>query len=158
MAVDNVDKSLIAETLRAAYTRCGAYLAMSIESRIESYRLRLQEKRLAKPGCCQVCKRPSRLRWHGGYTRTLIGMGQTFVLPVKRLLCVICHHTFALLPDFIEKFHRYAKEVIRSALRWLKAQTYEAVAEMIANAFKSEEVPNHDIAPLTLYLWRRKFA
>lgn len=127
---------------------------MSIDSRIENYRLRLQEKRLAKPGCCQVCKRPGRLRWHGSYARTLIAMGKTYNLMVKRLLCILCGHTFGLLPDFVMKFHRYAKEVIRLALGWLKSRTYEMVAEAIADRFPD----GRNIATLTLYFWKRKFA
>lgn len=150
-----MDKSRIAEIIGAAYTGCGAHRAMSIDSRIENYRLRLQEKRLVKPGCCQACKRPGRLRWHGSYARTLIATGKTYTLMIKRLLCILCGHTFGLLPDFVMKFHRYAKEIIRTALRWLKTRTYEAVVELLANQSLAPE--NQNIATLTLYFWRRKF-
>lgn len=128
---------------------------MSIDEKADAYCRCFHAKQLAKPDCCEVCRCAGRLRWHGSYTRTLIATSRSYILPIKRLLCVLCGHTFALLPDFVEKFHRYAKEVINSALRWLKSQTYEAVAEVIANSFP--EPQSRNIAPLTLYLWRRKF-
>lgn len=84
--------------------------------------------------------------------RTLITLAQTYSLPIKRLLCAFCRRTFALLPVFVQKFHRYAKELIRRALRLLKSRTYEAVADWFV-----EEGPRY-VAVLTLYFWRRKFA
>lgn len=84
--------------------------------------------------------------------RTLITLAQTHSLPIKRLLCAFCRRTFALLPIFVQKFHRYAKELIRRALRLLKSRTYEAVADWFV-----EEGPRY-VAVLTLYFWRRKFA
>jgi hypothetical protein len=128
---------------------------MSIEIEIENYRLQFQEQHLAKPACCQVCKRPCRLRWHGSYSRTLITAGKTYTLLIRRLFCILCGHMFGLLPDFVMKFHRYAKEVIQTALHWLKTCTYEAVAELLANHYLAQE--KQDIATLTLYFWRRKF-
>jgi len=70
-------------------------------------------------------------------------------------MCTLCRHTFALLPPFILKFHRYAKEVIGTALHWLMTHTYDAVADLLSNGSLSRE--NHVLAPLTLYFWRRKF-
>lgn len=111
---------------------------------------------LAKPACCRVCGKGRRLNWHGTYRRSLITLTQTLIIPVKRLYCRLCRHTFALLPSFVVKFHRYAGDIIRSALRSLKTRTYEAVAEAIANGFAQPR--KVDIATLTLHLWRRKFA
>lgn len=83
-------------------------------------------------------------------------MTKIYTLPIQRLLCTLCHHTFAWLPSFILKFHRYAQEVIHTALAWLKSRTFSAVAEAIANRFPEPKEPA--LAPLTLYFWRRKFA
>jgi hypothetical protein len=87
--------------------------------------------------------------------RRLIALAKTYSVPVRRLFCTLCHHTFALLPPFISKFHRYAKEVIGTALHWLKTRTYEAVADLLSNGYLARE--DRDLAPLTLYFWRRKF-
>lgn len=111
---------------------------------------------LAKPSRCAICARANSLSWHGTYLRSLITLTRTWIIPVKRLYCRLCDRTFALLPSFVVKFHRYAREVIRSAIRWLKSCTYEAVAERIANGFARPR--KRDIATLTLYFWRRKFA
>lgn len=81
-------------------------------------------------------------------------MAQTYFISVRRIFCALCRHTFVLLPSFVKKFHRYAKETIRVALRLLKTHTYEAVASM----FKKPDPSQPCLAPLTLYFWRRKFA
>jgi hypothetical protein len=95
------------------------------------------------------------LRWHGSYVRRLITLVNTYSLPIRRLFCSRCRHTFALIPSFIVKFHRYAKEIIQRAFNWLKTLTFDAVAERLSNDCLARE--NHNLAPLTLYLWRRKF-
>ena len=120
------------------------------------YLEKIRAGKLAKPACCQVCGKGEGLSWHGTYHRSLITLTQTITIPVKRLYCRLCQHTFALLPSFVVKFHRYAREIIRSALRALRSRTYEAVAEVIANGFAQPRKP--DIATLTLYFWQRKFA
>ena len=127
-----------------------------LESQIDHYLRRFQNKRLSKPTCCQVCKRSGRLRWHGIYVRQLISLTKIYSVPVRRLFCTLCRHTFALLPFFIVKFHRYARDVIRTALSWLKTRTSEKVAEHLAN--RLTEPSHHPIGPLTLYFWRRKFS
>jgi hypothetical protein len=88
--------------------------------------------------------------------RCLIGVAKTYSIPIRRLFCTLCRHTFAFLPSFIAKFHRYAKEVIGTALRWLKTHTYDTVADLLSNGFLARE--DHDLAPLTLYFWYRKFS
>jgi hypothetical protein len=123
---------------------------------IDSYLEQVRTGTLAKPTRCQVCGKGPRLSWHGAYFRSLITLARTLTIPIKRVYCRLCRHTFALLPSFVVKFHRYAADVIHSALRRLKTRTYEAVAEAIANAFA--EPQKADLATLTLYLWRRKFA
>lgn len=79
-------------------------------------------------------------------------MTAAHTLPIRRLFCAFCRHTFALLPSFVVKFHRYARESIRRALRLLGSHTYEAVAGMFAG-----QVENC-IAIMTLHLWRRRFS
>ena len=85
----------------------------------------------------------------------MIAFTKTYSVPIERIFCSLCRHTFAFLPLFIVKFHRYAKEVIRTAVAWLKIHTFEAVAERLDN-LRSER--DGRLATLTLYLWRRKFA
>lgn len=136
---------------RSGHVKCFSLL----ESTINDYLQRFKEKRLPKPMACEVCKRPGHLRWHGSYTRSLIAFTKTYSVPILRLFCTHCRHTFALLPSFIVKFHRYAKEVIRTAIAWLKSHTFEAVAERLGN-LRSER--DGRLAILTLYLWRLKFA
>ena len=123
-----------------------------MEEQIRSYLACVQEGRLHKPARCQVCGCSGRLKWHGSYVRTLITLVKTHSLPIKRVLCVFCGCTFAHLPVFVEKFHRYAKELIRRALRLLKSKTYEAVADWFVEAGQK------NVAVLTLYFWHRKFA
>jgi hypothetical protein len=123
-----------------------------MEQMVDDYLVRFRKKRFSKPGCCQVCRGSGRLRWHGSYLRRLITMTAVYSIPIRRLFCALCRHTFALIPPFVEKFHHYAKEVIRRALRMLKSRTYEAVAGM----FVGQE--DHRMAILSLHFWRRKFA
>ena len=87
--------------------------------------------------------------------RTLITMTMIYRLPIKRVLCTLCRHTFAWLPSFVVKFHRYAKEVILTALHWLKTLTYEAVTDLLVNRLMGDQ--EHNLATVTLHLWRRKF-
>lgn len=81
----------------------------------------------------------------------MITLARTYILPVKRVLCALCRRTFAHLPAFVEKFHRYARSLIRHVLRRLKAQTYDAVADWFV------EQGQRYVAVLTLHFWRRKF-
>jgi len=126
-----------------------------IETQIDVYVRHFHNKQLVKPGQCQRCKQAGGLRWHGSYTRGLIALAKTYSVPIRRLFCSLCRHTFAFLPSFIVKFHRYAREVIRTATAWLGTHTFEAVAERLDNLRNEHE---SRLATLTLYFWRRKFA
>ena len=126
-------------------------IEQTIERKVEDYLARLERKRIPKPGHCRVCGHAGPLRWHGSYVRSLITLSRTYALPVKRLLCGFCGHTFALLPEFVMKFHHYAKAAILHAVRMLGSRTCEKVAEMFA------EQGERCIAILTIHLWRRKF-
>jgi len=123
-----------------------------MESSIANYLDRFRTGRLSKPLRCQACSLGRSLRWHGHYQRSLITLSRTYLIPIKRLYCGLCRHTFALLPAFVIKFHRYAWQTIRAAVRRLRSQTYNAVADWLMQDGSLE------VAPLTLYLWRRKFA
>lgn len=70
-------------------------------------------------------------------------------IPIKRLYCRLCDHTFALLPAFVVKFHRYARAAITTALRALRSHTFEAVSNLFT------ERGRRYVAPLTFYLHGR---
>ena len=118
---------------------------------IKKYLHCFKDKKLKKPDLCEVCGKKSNLIWHAKYTRKAITLSGIYCLPIKRLFCPICKHTFSLLPDFICKFHRYAKDVITFALKKLKKFSYYKVADMLMDtAAICVEV-------LTLYNWKKKF-
>ena len=124
----------------------------TIERKVSDYLALLGENRLPRPSCCPVCGKSASLRWHGCYVRRLITMSQVYTLTVKRLFCFACGHSFACLPDFVEKFYHYAKEVIHFALRLLQSNSYETVAgRFIATAQRC-------LAVVTLHFWRRRFS
>jgi len=124
----------------------------TIGRKVEQYLACLEGDLLRKPPHCLVCGRAGSLRWHGSYARSLVTLARTYTLEVKRLLCLLCGHTSALLPEFALKYHRYARAAILHAVRMLGSRTYEAVAGMFV------EQGERCIAILTLHLWRRKFA
>lgn len=125
----------------------------AVERKAKDYCARVEENRIPKPECCQVCGRAGRLRWRGSYARSLITLAKTHPLPIKRVFCCLCGHTFGLLPDFVLKFYHYARETILYAVRMLRSHTFEAVAGKFIMERK-----NRCLATLTLYFWRRKFA
>lgn len=129
-----------------------AALEEDLEYRIEDYRRLFRENALAKPSHCLRCRQQNCLRWHGSYQRRVITTTKIYkALPIKRILCVLCNHTFPLLPGFIEKFHHYAKAVIRFALKLLKTLSRNRVAELFTAS------ADCTFTPVTLYLWQRKF-
>lgn len=125
----------------------------AIEQKAKDYCACVEENRIPKPECCQICRRAGRLRWRGSYVRSLITMARTYTLPVKRVFCCYCGHTFGLLPDFVMKFYHYARETVLYAVRMLRSHTFEAVAGKFII-----ERRNRCLATLTLYFWRRKFS
>lgn len=126
---------------------------MAIQRKIQTYLRRLQKKSLPKPSVCPNCRASGGLRWHGHYVRQLIAIATTYSLLIQRISCDNCGQTTGLLPDFVLKFHRYAKEVITLALRKLKTHTYESVAELLISLTQRD-----NLATLTLYFWRKKLA
>lgn len=121
-------------------------------STVDRYLDMLRSGKLSKPRRCAVCGSRCKLIWHGSYARSVIAIAQTWVIPIKRLYCGLCRHTFALLPSFVVKSHRYARATIAFALRALRSRTFEAVADLFM------ERGQREVSPLTFYFWRRKFA
>lgn len=133
-------------------TAIGETVEFVMDSSIAAYLERFEKGRLAKPTCCLICGLRGALRWHGKYKRSIVTLDRTSVIPIKRLFCGLCRRTFALLPSFVAKFHRYAWPVIRTAMQRLRSQTYDAVADWLMQS------ADLNVATLTLYFWRRKFA
>jgi len=73
-------------------------------------------------------------------------------------MCPLCKHTFAFLPEFVKKFHRYAKDFIAFALEKLGKLDVAGVMDKIAGWFyhlpQEREVY---ISISTLYNWKKKF-
>ena len=122
---------------------------------IKKYLNDFKDKKLKKPDVCEVCGKKSNLVWHAKYTRKAITLSGIYCLPIKRLFCPLCKHTFSLLPEFIYKFHRYAKDVIAFALKKLKKLSYKKVADMLADMLTDAGEIYVDV--LTLYNWEKKF-
>lgn len=119
---------------------------------IKKYLSDFKEGRIEKPKCCKICGNESNLIWHAKYTRKLITLTGIYELSIRRLYCPHCKHTFALLPEFIEKFYRYGKDVIFFAVKELKKYTYDHVAGKLLDIISIE------IAMNTFSKWNRIFA
>jgi len=117
---------------------------------IKKYLNDLKKGRIKKPDCCEICGKETGLIWHAKYTRKLITLNGIYELPIRRLYCSHCKHTFALLPKFIEKFYLYGKDVVVFAVTKLKKHTYEHVAGVLYEI-------SIEIAINTLSNWNRKF-
>lgn len=118
----------------------------------DCYLEKVRAGKLSKPARCRICGKGESLSWHGTYHRSLITLARTLTIPIKRLYCRLCQHTFALLPSFVVKFHRYARAAIMTALLALRSRTFEAVADLFM------EQGGHYVSPLTFYFWRHKFS
>jgi len=127
----------------------------NIDIVINRYLDDLEKGRIKKPDCCEICRKKCRLYWHAKYLRKLVTVCGKYEIPIKRLYCPLCKHTFALIPAFIEKFHCYGKDIIMFAVREFKKKTN---IEKIANklAVLMEAVDLYIEIP-TLYRWRKKF-
>ena len=128
----------------------------NLESVIKRYLKEVETGELEKPCRCKVCGRECNLWWHDEYTRKLITLHGIYKIPIKRLKCSLCGHTFGLIPGFIKKFHRYAKDVIDFALKELKKFSLNKVACKIAEILNTEEYETL-IGSATVYTWRKKF-
>jgi hypothetical protein len=131
-------------------------IIQNTDSRIKKYLNDFKDKKLKKPDLCGVCGKKSNLSWHAIYTRNVITLVGAYCLPIKRLFCPLCKHTFAFIPDFICKFHRYAKDVITFALKKLKKLSYKKVADLLAGMLTAAGEIYIDV--ITLYNWKKKFS
>lgn len=66
-------------------------------------------------------------------------------------MCPLCKRTFALIPEFVEKYRRYAKPVIAYAIKALKKLSYYTVADNLAGAM---EALDRYVDYSTLYRWK----
>lgn len=131
-------------------------IVRNLESVIKQYLKEVETGQQKKPCRCKVCGSECNLWWHDEYTRKLITLRGIYKIPIKRLYCPLCKHAFALIPDFIKKFYRYAKDVIDFALKELKKLSLNKVACKIAEMLNTEEYETL-IGPATVYKWQKKF-
>lgn len=106
---------------------------------------------MAKPARCAMCGRRCGLVWHGKYTRELVTLGGIYRIPVKRLLCTVCNHTFSLLPEFVRKYCRYGADIISLVVReFSKKLNISRILDRLSSFEIYLEYP-------TLYRWKQKF-
>lgn len=107
---------------------------------------------IEKPDRCEKCGKRCGLSWHAWYPRKIRTLLREYEIPIKRLYCPLCRHTFALIPVFMEKFHRYAKDVIGFAVGELKKKVgMETIADIFMTAYEL------CVDVLTIYKWKKKF-
>lgn len=119
---------------------------------IKRYLYDYEHGRLEKPRRCEVCGRESALTWHAKYTRKLICFLGIYEIPIRRLMCPLCKGTFALIPEFIAKYRRYAKSIIGYAVAALKQGiSFYDIADKLAGAM---ETIDRYVDYSTLYRWQ----
>jgi len=124
------------------------------EQVIKEYLSDYENGRLEKPRRCEVCGRESELTWHAKYKRKLICYLGIYEIPIRRLLCPLCKSTFALIPEFIAKYRRYAKSIIVYAVAALKKKiSFYAIADNLAKAM---EAIDRYVDYSTLYRWQTR--
>ncbi len=129
----------------------------NIKAVIKRYENEIKTGRIAKPGRCEVCGARCKLWWHDEYTRKLITLCGTHYISIKRVRCSICRHAFALIPEFIKKYCRYATDVIGFAVKKLKEKvSCKEIKDELSGIMNSEEREIY-IEATTLYRWRANF-
>lgn len=131
-------------------------IVRNIEGVINRYLDDYRDGRLKKPEFCEVCGRRCKLVWHAEFMRKLITLLKIHdKIPIKRLYCPLCKHTFALIPGFIKKFCRYGKDVIICVVKEFKKKIKcSEVADKLASLMKAVDIY---IEISTLYRWKKKF-
>jgi hypothetical protein len=125
---------------------------------IKKYLSDFENKKLRKPCRCEICGKKCNLTWHADYIRKIITLSGIYHLPIKRLMCPLCKHTFALLPEFVKKFRRYAKDVIAFAVEKLKKFYFEEVRDKLDRLLHNlPGEPEIYLSISTLYQWKKKF-
>jgi transposase-like protein len=89
--------------------------------------------------------------WHGKYTRKLVTLGRIYQIPIKRLLCTVCNHTFSLLPEFVRKYCRYGADIISLVVREIRKQL--SVSQILDRLGSFEIYLEYP----TVYRWKKKF-
>ena len=133
------------------------YIVRNTAGLINRYLEDFDNGKLEKPEHCCVCGKRCRLLWHATYIRTLITLFKKYDrLPIKRLYCPLCKHTFALIPAFIRKFCRYGIDVIASAIREFRKkleglEVLDRLSDMMVAVDTYIELT-------TLYRWKKKYS
>src|SRR5690554_4509461 len=84
------------------------YLGDGIKSYRENY-LRYLPEKVVCPVCTGDC------HWHGQYQRKVRENYEIHIITIRRVLCVTCRKTHALLPDFLRPRSRYSQKVRETA-------------------------------------------
>lgn len=98
------------------------YLGDGIKSYQENYLKYLPEKVIC-PVCTGDC------HWHGQYQRKVRENYEIHTITIRRVLCVTCRKTHALLPDFLRPRSRYSQRVREKAVT--KYTKQKIPAEMV---------------------------
>jgi hypothetical protein len=103
-----------------------------------------------KPTECPTCKARKCLKRHGSYERFMIiledGQRVDTVVEIKRVMCLSCGHTHALLPDLLIPYGSYTLRFILHVIRAYLKRT-GTVAELCEY---------YRISPTTLYAWKKR--
>src|SRR5690554_7969410 len=102
------------------------YLGDGIKSYRENY-LRYLPEKVVCPVCTGDC------HWHGQYQRKVRENYEIHTITIRRVLCVTCRKTHALLPDFLRPRSRYRQKVREEAVTKYTKQ------KVPAEAVRSEE-------------------
>lgn len=133
------------------------FIVRNTEGLINRYLEDFEAGKIRKPDCCERCGRKCRLLWHATYIRKLITLFKEYDrLPIKRLYCPLCKHTFALIPSFIKKFCRYGIDVIASAIKEFKKKIKRL--EVLDRLAGMTEAVDKYIELSTLYRWKKKYS
>jgi hypothetical protein len=126
-----------------------------IEIELNNYLNKVKNKKQELPEACEICRRGDKLIWWSGYMRNLITFIKTFIdIPIRRVRCNACGHTFCVLPEFIVKFCRYGKDIIVYTIKELKRRVHyeEVVGKIILRCTEQINISVH-----TIILWKRKY-
>lgn len=125
-------------------------LILSIQNKINRYVKDYENNQIAKPEHCQNCNETG-TSWWSSYPRQVKNLADIYNLPIKRVRCKHCGITFCVLPEFIKKFCRYGKDVIKYAINAVVKKTFEKVSEDLYLGYELE------IAPWTIWTWKKKY-
>jgi len=69
-----------------------------------------------RPGSCPHCGAAGQMVGHGYYKRKPKGLGQCWLLRVKRWKCKVCGKTVGAVPSFLLFFRHYLLEILQSVV------------------------------------------